>query len=136
MEPDFLILVKMKRTEAGIGLVEVMVSTVMLMLIGASMVSNLHFSLRSSKFIEVQHAASTIAADQIEKIASLDALSITAKLDEREAIVYAQGLNLPFKRSTTVVVNPDSSRSVTVSVYTSGNNMPKPVVFKNNFYAW
>lgn len=126
----------MENKEAGIGLVEVMVSTVMLLLIGASMVSNLHFSLRSSKFIEVQHAASTLAADQIEKIASRDVLKITAELNETESIIYAPGLNMPFKRSTTVVVNPDSSRSVTVSVYTSGNNMPKPVVFKNNFYAW
>lgn len=126
----------MKNSEAGIGLIEVLVATLLLMLVGGAMVSNLHFSLRSAKFIEVQHAASTLASDRIEQIAARDVLDISAALNETDTVVPWPGINLSFKRSTTITVKADGSRSVQVSVYTPGANMPKPVVFKNEFYAW
>lgn len=126
----------MKRSEAGIGLIEVLVSTVMLLLIGGAIVANLHFSIRAAKFIEVQHAASTLASDRLEQIAARDVLDITTALNESDAIVPWAGLNFQFKRSTTVTINAGGSRTVEVSVHTVGSNMPQPVVFRDEFYAW
>lgn len=124
------------RSQSGFGLVEALVAMVLLAIVSISLQLGFTTSLAVAKMTEVHNAASSIAAGRIESIAALDPANITTSFNESNTAVTWPGLELSFQRSTTVVVNADNSRTVTVQVASVSENLPASVEFTTTFAVW
>ena len=125
-----------RQGESGVTLIEVLVATLLLMITGGAILANMLYSMQSSKFIEANHAASSLAADRLEQLAAVEIGDLDDTFDETDTTVTWPGLDLGFVRSTDVTVNSDGSRTAVVTVKTTDFVMPTKVTFQDNFYAW
>ena len=125
-----------RQGEQGATLLEVLVATLLLMITGAGILANMLYSMQTSKFIEANHAASSLAADRMEQLAAVDILDLNSAYNEDNVAVTWPGLDLDFVRTTVVTTNSDGSRTAVVNVRTIHFAMPTSVTFQDNFYAW
>lgn len=120
--------------ESGFGMIEALASLFMIAVVSAALVSGLQVALRTAKFTEVHHAASSLAASKIELLAAKDVANLTSGDGGTEASVTWPGFNnLTFTRTTTVTVNADSSRTIQVSVVPNDSNLTMNVQFDTTF---
>lgn len=124
--------------ERGVTLMEALVAMLLAGLIGGAMVANLQFSLRMSKYTEIHHAASAIALNRMEQMAAVDVLDLTAaSFNESQVTTPWASLNgITFRRSTTITVNADTSRTAVVTVDVLGYDLPVTVTYQNRYTIW
>jgi len=72
----------------------------------------------------------------MEELAALNVTSITNALNDTETAVVWADFQTTFTRTTTVVVNADNSRSVTVEVSSNSLKIPTTVDFSTTFANW
>jgi Tfp pilus assembly protein PilV len=122
--------------ETGSSLLEVLVSISLLAISGLAISMNSIMALKTLKFVELNHIASTLAISKLEEFASIDAADISPAMNETEpAVVWPDSL-ITFHRTSTVVVNADQSRTVTVAVSNNETPMNTSVELENTFAVW
>lgn len=100
----------------GVTLIEILASLVLFGLLSMAIAGNLMVSIRTSKLTEINHAASSLATSKIEELASISVSNLDASYSGTELNVSWPGLGSTFSRVTTVAVNADDSRDVSVTV--------------------
>jgi prepilin-type N-terminal cleavage/methylation domain-containing protein len=127
---------EVKSEEEGFALVEVLVSITILAIISLGVTKNLVAALRTAKFTELNHAASSLAISKVEELAAVDVNSLDSSYSGTESAVSWTGLNISFTRQTTVTVNADESRTVAVVVSSNNPRMTTSVDFSTTFANW
>ncbi len=122
--------------EAGFALVEALVSILIMAVISLGIAQNLIGALRTAKFTEVNHAASSLAISKMEELAAIDVSALNASHSSSESSVTWPGLDISFSRDTTVVVNADESRTVDVTVTSNSSKVSTSVDFSTTFATW
>ena len=122
--------------EAGLSLMEILVSLALGTIFSVAISTSTATSLRISTHTEAHHAASRLASDKLEQIAAIDSLDIDNTLDATESGVTYPGLGITFTRTTAVTTNADSSRTINVSVVSDSTAIPASVDFSTTFALW
>ena len=122
--------------EEGMVLLEVLAAVLLLSVISLSVAINSLNAMRTAKFTEHNHAASSLAISKMEELASIDVSNLTAANSSTESSVTFGSLNTQFSRVATVTVNADNSRSITVEVSTVDAPIPTTVSFTTSFAEW
>lgn len=126
----------MRNPEAGFGLMEILVAMVLLSLVALGMTLNLSTSLRIGKITEAHFAASVLASGHLEELSAIDAADLDSSYNEVDTVVTFPNLSMDFLRDTTVVINPDDSRTVTVTVDSAHDGLPTSVTFSTTLALW
>jgi len=125
-----------QQQQAGITLIEVLVSMVLLAVFGLAITMTTVRAFQYTKYTEVSHAASTMAISKLEEISSLDTADLNVGLNGTEAgLTWASLNNFTFNRTTTLVINGDNSRTVTVNVISLDAPMNANVTFDTTIAA-
>ena len=127
------------KNEAGIGILEVLLSIVVLSLIAVALGSStMTTALHTYKLTQARTAASNLCMDKVEMLASINPQSMdNTSHDATESSVTATGFsNTTFTRTTDVVVNADDSRTVTVNVTSNNSSWPASTEFVSTFTRW
>ena len=117
--------------EAGLSLMEVMVVVFTMSLISLAVTNSALVSFRANYFVRLKSAADTLALSKMEFYAAQDPHSLDASDNGTETGVsspISSLNNVSFSRTTAITVNPDESRTVTVSVATEDPDRPSPRV--------
>lgn len=120
-------------TEKGFSLVELLISIFLIAIMSMSVLKNTVSALRASKLTELHHAASTLASARIEELASERVSDLDGSFDETDTVLSWGTVDLDFLRDTTVVVNADESRDVTVTVTVDSTLFPTSVTFETTY---
>lgn len=123
-------------SESGLSMIEILVSLALGAIFSVAISMSTATSLRISTHTEAHHAASRLASDKLEQIASIDSLDIDATLNQTEAAVTYPGLGITFTRTTTVTTNADNSRTISVDVTSNSSAIPVNVDFSTTFALW
>lgn len=122
---------------AGFGLVEMLIGILLAAIMGAAVASNLTNAMRTGIRFDLNYAANSIANSKLELLAATNASSLDASDNTNEADLSYPNLNTTFDRDTVIVVNPDLSRTATVTVSTSQNaTIPLTVTQQTTFSIW
>lgn len=122
--------------ESGFGVIEALVCILLLSIMSAGIFASTRLSLRTTKLVEYNHIASSLATAKMEEIASINVSFITTANGGTESAVSWPGADATFTRVTTVVVNADNSRTVTVVVTANDTKFPTSVTFSNILALW
>ena len=126
----------MRNSEAGVGLMEILVAIILLSVVALGMTLNLSTSLRIGKITEAHFAASTLASGHLEELSAVDTANLDASYNEVDTVVTFPNLAFDFYRTTTVVINADNSRTVSVSVNSGNAALPTTVTFSTTLALW
>jgi len=122
--------------ESGFSLIEIMMSILILAVISLAVSSNLIAALRTAKFTQVNHAASSLAISKVEELAAIDTLNLDASYNATETSVAWPDFNINFTRTVVVTVNADESRTIDVTVVSNADKVPTTVEFTTTFAMW
>lgn len=78
--------------------------------------------------------AAQLALDKIEMLSSTDPSTLDSSDNQTESPLVSK--NISFKRVTTITVNDDNSRTVTVEVTNLKNILGGHAIFTNRFSLW
>ena len=123
-------------SEGGISLIEVLVALLLIGLISLGIAANAIGSFHILKKTEENYAASNLALSKIEQLSAIPVNELSADDNSVEDSVTVSGMNTIFKRTTTVAVNADSSRTITVKVESLSAKLPTAVTFTTTFSMW
>ncbi|MCB0360286.1 MAG: type II secretion system protein, partial [Bdellovibrionales bacterium] len=101
--------------ERGTTLIEVLVSLLIIAIMSLGVMKNSVVAMRASKLTELNHAASSLAISKIEELAAIDTQNLDATFSATETDVAWGGVETTFTRVTSVVVNANDSRDVSVT---------------------
>lgn len=124
------------RRDEGVTLMEVLVAITLVAIMAAAGISNLMVALRTAKHTEVNYAANTLAISKVEELAAVDVSALDSSYNGTESSVSWNDLNITFTRVTTVTVNADSSRTLSVDVSSNSDSVPTSVNFTTTFALW
>jgi prepilin-type N-terminal cleavage/methylation domain-containing protein len=123
----------MKHGERGVSMVEVLVAISILAISGLAVTQSTIRSFATLNQSYRTSVASQIALDKIESFAQQDPSTIQTSSNESNNSVTHSGLQ--FLRSTSVAVNSDGSRTITVSV-ASQNGWPGSASLSTTLPLW
>lgn len=107
---------RIRKSQAGFSLIEVLVAMLILSIVALATASNTIKGFVFFKRNTRQAYASQLALDRLELLAAQDP-AILAASTSSENITYR---NVSFVRTTTIVANSDGSRSIEISVSGTG----------------
>ena len=122
--------------ERGTTLIEVLVSLLIIAIMSLGVMKNSVVAMRASKLTELNHAASSLAISKIEELAAIDTQNLDATFSATETDVAWGGVETTFTRVTSVVVNANDSRDVSVTVSSNSSLLPTTVAFETTFVPW
>lgn len=105
---------KRRRSEQGFGIIEVLFSMAILGILSLALVESTAFSFRVSKKMYRDSLATKLAASKLEEYSLYDPSSYDESDSGQEIVMAAPNVNLMV--DTTIVVNADLSRTVSVQV--------------------
>ena len=117
-------------------MIEVLVALLLIGLISLGIAANAIGSFHILKKTEENYAASNLALSKIEQLSAIPVNELSADDNSVEDSVTVSGMNTIFKRTTTVAVNADSSRTITVKVESLSAKLPTAVTFTTTFSMW
>lgn len=127
--------VDLRSDEKGTGILEALMGIGILAVMSAGVYGSMRMSLRTTKLVEYNHIASCLASSKMEEVAAINVNFIVAT-STTEANVVWPGVTETFTRVTTIVVNADNSRTVTVTVSANNPNLSTSVQFTNILALW
>jgi type II secretory pathway pseudopilin PulG len=122
--------------EPGFCIIEVLVGILLIAIIAMGVTSSTIAALKFAKFTEANHIASSLAISKMEELAALSAGDLTTSLSGTEDDVTWPDTNLTFTRVTTITVNSDNSRHVSISVSSDNSPIPTTATFASTFAVW
>ncbi|NLF25008.1 MAG: hypothetical protein GX589_05040 [Deltaproteobacteria bacterium] len=129
-------LLRSRTGQQGISLIEVLLALLLIGLISLGIASNTISSMHIQKKTEENYAASNLALSKVEQLSAIPVDQLSSANNSVEESLKVPGSNATFRRSTTIVVNADTSRTITVKVETVGAMLPTKVNFKTTFSMW
>ena len=126
--------VNRKGSEAGTGLIDVLVAMLLLSFLGASLSSSTNLSFSAFKRAKRQSLASQLAIETLESLAATN----PANLDDADDLVET-GISresVTFNRTTDVTVNADGSRTVTVTVTGAKSKLGGSASYTSTYPMW
>lgn len=126
--------VGLETTEAGFSLLEILVTTALLSIVGLGLALSTVTSFNTFNR-SVRHALATdLVLDKLEQFAATNPSTLSAANDETNTAVTERGIS--FNRTTTVTVNVDGSRTAAVSVSCTNTFLQCSASFTNTFVPW
>jgi prepilin-type N-terminal cleavage/methylation domain-containing protein len=122
--------------EHGISLIEVLVAIVLIGIMSIGIAANSISAFQIMKKTEMNNAASNLALSKIEELSAIRVNDLNSTYNIVENNIKSGDFKATFKRTTTVVVNSDNSRSITVKVESNSAKLPTAVTFKTTFSMW
>lgn len=124
-------------SEKGFGIIELLMGILLAAIMGAAVASNLSTSLKSGISFELNYAAVSLANSKMELLAATSASSLDSSDNSTETNLTYPNIQSTFTRTTSIVVNSDQSRTVTVTVATSaGSALPTSVTEVSTYSIW
>lgn len=124
------------QAEHGISVLEILISIVLLTIMAMGVTKGVNSALKTTKYTEYNHISSSLAVSRMEQLASVSINFLDASYGGTENAVTWPGSNETFTRVTTVTVNADDSRTITVTVTPNNTNLASTVEFTNTFANW
>ena len=122
--------------ESGFTLIEVLVSMLILSVMSLGVAMNTLGALRTAKFTEINHAASTLAISKMEEFAAMNVSALSSSLDATETAVTWSDFQTTFTRTSIITENADDSRTVNVTVSSNNPKLATTVEFETTFVDW
>jgi type II secretory pathway pseudopilin PulG len=119
--------------EQAFGLLEVLFAVVLIGIVATSVSLSVVSSAQTIKRTQVHYMASNAAISKIEEFAAVKPDTFGESASGTETNVSIAGSALTYTRETTVEVNSDGSRSVTVNVSSNDFYLPVEVEFESRF---
>ncbi len=126
---------KILKSEVGISMLEVLVSILLLGIMSTGVSKSVVMALKTSTYTEYNHIATSLAVSKMEELASINVTSIGALHSVEDEVAWPS-FNSTFERETVIVINPDESRTITVTVTSNNSYAPTSVQFTNRFAKW
>ena len=123
-----------QRRESGFSIMEVMVAIVLLAFIGLASARNSIMSMSTLKRSIRNSIATQLAIEKIEELGSVDPTTLDSTDNSSETGITQD--NISFSRTTTILVNADLSRSVTVVVAPNDENLGGSYTATSRFPLW
>ena len=123
-------------SEEGFTILSVLVAVVLVAIISLALSRNTMASMKIMRLTEINNFASNLAVSKIEEIASRASSEIDSSLDEVESNVSFPNTDITFRRTTTVTVNGDDTRTITVDVASNSSVIPTSVTFSTGLSVW
>ncbi len=121
-------LISQSKGERGVSLMEVMVIMSVFAVVSLAIANSTMTGLRAYKFVSVKAAADTLAQSKMEQWAALNPSEVDATDNQTEASVTSPSVsNITFTRQSTIVVNADESRTITVTVVGNASGLPSRI---------
>lgn len=105
-------------------------------IIALALAVNTISSLATMKQTEVNYAASNLALSKIELLTTREVSDIDSSLDEVESNLTVTNLGIEFTRTTTVTVNADDTRTISVNVQSNHEKIPTSATFTTSLSLW
>ena len=122
--------------QQGISLIEVLLALLLIGIISLGIAANTISSMHIQKKTEENYAASNLALSKVEQLSAIPVGQLSSANNLVENNLKVPGSNANFRRTTTVVVNADTSRTITVRVESVGTMLPTKVNFRTTFSMW
>ncbi len=123
-----------KPSEAGFTIMEVLVAIVLLAVVGLASARNSVMSMSTLKRSIRNSIAMQLAVEKLEELGSINPTSLDASDNATESAVVQDSIS--FSRTTTVVVNSDQSRSVTIVVQANDASLGGNYTASSRFPLW
>lgn len=124
-------------SELGFSLIEVLAAMLIISVISIGVHTSTVGALYTAKKTEINHAATSLVISKVEELSAIETKDLTAADGGTESnVAWPAYTNLDFTRVTTIVVNADQSRTVTVSVSSNSTYIPTTVEFTTTFAVW
>jgi prepilin-type N-terminal cleavage/methylation domain-containing protein len=124
------------RSQAGVGLIEVLVALVLIGIMSLGIAANTIGAIQIAKKTETNYAASNLALSKVEQLSAFRVADLTSANSSVEDNISVPGMNTKFKCTTTVTVNSDQSRTIHVKVESVNAKIPTRVNFETTFSIW
>ncbi len=124
------------QSERGFSIIEILVSLLIAGVMSMGIVRSVSTALQTSKITEFNHIANSLASTKIEELATIPVPDLDSSFNATETNVSWPHFGCSFTRQTTVVVNADESRSVTVNVTSNSDYAPTNLELKTIFSKW
>ena len=115
---------------------EILVSLLLVGIMSMGIVKSVSTALRTGKYSEFNYIAGSLATTKMEEFAAMHASTIDTSMAGTEENVTWPNFNGTFNRVTTIVVNSDGSRNITVNVSSNSTYAPTSVEFSTVFSDW
>jgi type II secretory pathway pseudopilin PulG len=125
-----------QRLEDGITLLEVLVAILLLGVVSMAIAVNTVNALHVAKKTHINYLASNLALSKIEQLAAYEASRLEESAGGTETGLTTAGTQLTFKRITTITVNDDRSRTISVRVESESPVVTTHVTFTSTFSVW
>lgn len=127
---------RIDRSAAGFGLLELLIAVVLVALVSLCLSSNTVSSLYIAKKTHTNYLASNLALSKVEELAAFEPVNLDSSYNSFESGLSVVGTKITFSRTTTIVVNADDSRTITVKVLSETLKIPTKVDFTTTFAVW
>lgn len=125
-----------QRAEEGFSLMEILIAILIIGVIGLGINMNAISSLQLVKYTELNYIASNLALSKIEELAAQDPVNLDSSDNSVESSVSSSATEITFQRTTTIVVNGDDSRTITVQVQSNSSAVPTQAQFSTTMAVW
>jgi hypothetical protein len=122
--------------EKGSSMLELIVGLTFISVVGLTIVWSAISGVRYQKQTEVGNTAMNLAISRAEELAGIFIESLDASFNENDIIIQEHEHNIELLRKTLVTINPDGSRTVTVTISGPDRFLPIPVEYTTTFALW
>lgn len=120
--------------QQGMSLMEVLAAIVLLSIVPLGLTYSTILSYKTIHRNERHSLASQLALDRMEDLAAMNPANLSNALDEVENNLIVE--NASFTRVTDVTLNPDNSRTVTVTVTGNDPSLGGRATVTSTFALW
>jgi hypothetical protein len=122
--------------ERGSSMFELIVGLTFIGIVGLTVIWSTVSGVRFQKQTEVGNTAMNLAVSRAEELAGVFIENLNASFNETNVTVDDHQHKFELKRSTIVTINPDGSRTVTVTISGPGRYLPVPISYTTTFALW
>lgn len=119
---------------AGFGIIECLIAVTILAIVALGATYNTMYSISNSKRAMRSQVALELAESRMEGLAATDPSTLDSTDNSSETGLHS--MNVSFSRQTTVVVNADGSRTVTVVVSPTNSSLVGSHTLTSTFLLW
>lgn len=123
-----------RKKQAGFSVVEVMLCVILLAIVALGISNSTVIAIRANNISSHNSLASQLAIERLEEYASNDPAILVTDATLSETGIVRDGR--AFDRTTTVTINPDRSRTVTVSVESVALEDGGRATISNTYALW
>ncbi len=121
------------KNQNGFSMLEVLVSVAILSIVGLGISQSSIGMLRARTVTLNKQVSTQLATEKLEQYAALDPLTLSAENSNSESLSHA---GKSFLRSSTITVNSNGSRTVTVSVRPADASQSGSANLSGTFTSW